>query len=58
MKIIDRHLAQLLDAAIQVFKCLWPEDPVPDNVSSLTDRLLDVDKWLSEWRHSAVRGWS
>jgi hypothetical protein len=55
MKIIDRHLAQLPDAAIQVFKCLWPEEAVPDNVSALTDRLLDAGKQLSEWRRSAAR---
>ncbi|KAK1660620.1 hypothetical protein QYE76_048779 [Lolium multiflorum] len=55
MKIIDRHLPHLPDAAIKVFKCLWPEDPIPDNVSSLADRLLDAGKRLSEWRHSAAQ---
>jgi hypothetical protein len=53
MKIIDRHLAQLPEAALKAFKCLWPGEPVPDNVSSLADRLLESGKRLSEWRHSA-----
>ncbi|KAM0901505.1 hypothetical protein ACQ4PT_019952 [Festuca glaucescens] len=55
MRIIDRHLAHLPDAAIKAFKCLWPEEPVPDNISSIADRLLDTGKRLSEWRHSAAR---
>jgi hypothetical protein len=55
MKIVDRHLAQLPEAALKVFKCLWPGEPIPDNVSALADRLLDAGKRLSEWRHSAAR---
>ncbi|KAM0824288.1 hypothetical protein ACQ4PT_070297 [Festuca glaucescens] len=55
MRIVDRHLAQLPDAAIKALKCLWPKEPIPDNVSSIADRLLDTGKRLSEWRHSAVR---
>jgi hypothetical protein len=27
---------------------------VPDNISALVERLLDADKRLSEWRHSAA----
>ena len=55
MRIVDRHLTQLPDAAIKALKCLWPKEPVPDNVSSIADRLLDTGKRLSEWRHSAAR---
>ncbi|KAM0910872.1 hypothetical protein ACQ4PT_013877 [Festuca glaucescens] len=55
MRIVDRHLAQLPDAAIKALKCLWPKEPVPDNVSSIADRLLDTGIRLSEWRHSAAR---
>ncbi|KAM0901263.1 hypothetical protein ACQ4PT_020094 [Festuca glaucescens] len=55
MRIVDRHLAQLPDAAIKALKFLWPKEPVPDNVSSIADRLLDIGKRLSEWRHSAAR---
>ncbi|KAM0846564.1 hypothetical protein ACQ4PT_055585 [Festuca glaucescens] len=55
MRIVDRHLAQLPDAAIKALKRLWPKEPVPDNVSSIADRLLDTGKRLSEWRHSAAR---
>ncbi|KAM0917053.1 hypothetical protein ACQ4PT_009790 [Festuca glaucescens] len=55
MRIVDRHLSQLPDAAIKALKCLWPKEPVPDDVSSIADRLLDTGKRLSEWRHSAAR---
>ncbi|KAM0890754.1 hypothetical protein ACQ4PT_026841 [Festuca glaucescens] len=55
MRIVDRHLAQLPDAAIKALKCLWPKEPVSNNVSSIADRLLDTGKRLSEWRHSAAR---
>ncbi|KAK1607660.1 hypothetical protein QYE76_031333 [Lolium multiflorum] len=55
MRIVDRHLAQLPDSAIKSLKCLWPGEPIPDNVSSIADRLLETGKRLSEWRHSAAR---
>jgi hypothetical protein len=55
MRVVDRHLGQLPEAALKVFKCLWPGELVSDNISGLADRLLDVGKRLSEWRHSAAR---
>ncbi|KAM0920905.1 hypothetical protein ACQ4PT_007153 [Festuca glaucescens] len=55
MRIVDRHLVQLPEAALQVFKCLWPGEPVPDDLNILSERLLGAGRRLSEWRHSAAR---
>jgi hypothetical protein len=48
MRVVDRHLGQLPEAALKIFKCLWHGEAVPDNISALADRLLDADKRLSE----------
>ncbi|KAK1631593.1 hypothetical protein QYE76_005908 [Lolium multiflorum] len=50
-----KKLAKLPDAAIKAFKCLWPEEPVPDRVGSIASQLLESGKRLSEWRRSASR---
>jgi hypothetical protein len=50
-----KKLDKLPDAAIQAFKCLWPEEPIPDRVGTLASRLLESGKRLSEWRRSASR---
>ncbi|KAM0903733.1 hypothetical protein ACQ4PT_018495 [Festuca glaucescens] len=55
MRIVDRQLVQLPEAALQVFKCLWPGEPVPDDLNILAERLLGAGRRLSEWRHSAAR---
>jgi hypothetical protein len=55
MKVIDRHLSQLLEAAFKIFKCLWSGELLPDNLSTLSERLLGAGKRLSEWRSSAAR---
>ncbi|KAM0871532.1 hypothetical protein ACQ4PT_039337 [Festuca glaucescens] len=55
MRIVDRQLVQLPEAALQVFKCLWPGEPVPDDLNTLSERLLGAGRRLSEWRHSAAR---
>ncbi|KAM0852058.1 hypothetical protein ACQ4PT_052018 [Festuca glaucescens] len=55
MRIVDRHLAHLPDAATKALKSLWPGETVPENVSAIADRLLETGKRLSEWRHSAAR---
>ena len=55
MKVVDRQLGQLPDAALQVFKCFWPGEPVPDDLSTLSERLLGAGRRLSEWRRSAAR---
>ena len=55
MRVVDRQLVQLPEAALQVFKCLWPGEPVPDNLSILSERLLGAGRQLSEWHRSAAR---
>jgi hypothetical protein len=55
MKIVDRHIGQLPEATLKIFKCLWPGELVPDNLSALSIWLLDAGKRLSEWRHYAAR---
>jgi hypothetical protein len=44
-----KKLVKLPKAAIKAFKCLWPEEPVPDRVGTIASRLA----LLSEWRRSA-----
>ncbi|KAM0921681.1 hypothetical protein ACQ4PT_006640 [Festuca glaucescens] len=48
MRIVDRQLVQLPEAALQVFKCLWPGEPVPDDLNVLSERLLGAGRRLSE----------
>ncbi|KAM0834183.1 hypothetical protein ACQ4PT_063779 [Festuca glaucescens] len=55
MRVVDRQLVQLPEAALQVFKRLWPGEPVPDDLNILAERLLGAGRRLSEWRHSAAR---
>ncbi|KAM0851442.1 hypothetical protein ACQ4PT_052421 [Festuca glaucescens] len=55
MRVVDRQLGQLPEAALQVFKCFWPGEPVPDDLSILSERLLGAGRRLSEWRRSAAR---
>ncbi|KAK1632697.1 hypothetical protein QYE76_007012 [Lolium multiflorum] len=54
MRVVDRHLSELPEAALKIFKCLWPEETVPDNLTILSKRLQDAGWQLSEWRHSAA----
>jgi hypothetical protein len=39
MRVVDRTLAQLPEAAIAAFKSLWPGETVPDNTSLVAERL-------------------
>jgi hypothetical protein len=55
MRVVDRHLGQVPEAVLKTFKCLWPGEPVPDNIIGLAERLQETDKRLSEWRHSTAR---
>ena len=55
MRVVDRHLGELPAAAVKIFKRLWPEEPVPDNLTLLAEKLQDAGRRLSEWRHSAAR---
>jgi hypothetical protein len=55
MRVVDRHLSELPEAALKIFKRLWPGEPVPDNLTLLSQKLQDAGRRLSEWRHSAAR---
>jgi hypothetical protein len=55
MKVVDRHLRDVPEVALQVFKFLWPGEPVPDNLTLLAQRLRDAGKRFSEWKRSSGR---
>jgi hypothetical protein len=55
MRSVDRLLADLPDAAIQIFKVLWPEEEVPVNLSLTNDRLKGAGRRIREWQCSAAR---
>ncbi|KAK1603849.1 hypothetical protein QYE76_027522 [Lolium multiflorum] len=50
MRSIDRHMNDLPDAALQIFKVMWPGEPVPDNVTLVAERLKDAGRRIREWR--------
>ena len=45
----------LLDAAIRVYKSLWPGSEAPASISELTNCLKACEERLSEWRALAAR---
>jgi hypothetical protein len=55
MKAVDRHLGDLPEVAIQVFKFLWPGEPVPENLTLLAEHLRDGGKRFSDWKRSSAR---
>jgi predicted membrane-bound mannosyltransferase len=55
MKTVDRHLSELPERAIQIFKVLWPGEAVPGTLTLLSDRLRDAGKRFREWRCSSAR---
>jgi hypothetical protein len=55
MRSVDRHLADLPDVAIQIFKVLWPGEAVPANVTLTADRLKEAGRRIREWKCSAAR---
>jgi hypothetical protein len=55
MKAIDRHLGDVPEVAIQIFKLLWPRELVPDNLILLAQRLRGVGERFSEWKRSSAR---
>nr|XP_051209479.1 uncharacterized protein LOC127326734 [Lolium perenne] len=55
MKVIDRHLRDVPEVAFQIFKFLWPGEPVPENLTLLAHRLKDAGKRFSEWKRSSAR---
>ncbi|KAK1605728.1 hypothetical protein QYE76_029401 [Lolium multiflorum] len=55
MRSVDRLLADLPDAAIQIFKVLWPEEELPENITLTANRLKDAGHRIREWQCSAAR---
>ena len=52
MKVFGKDLCQ---AAIKCYKALWPDEELPNQTQTLTDRLSDCLFRLCEWRESAAR---
>jgi hypothetical protein len=55
MKAIDRHLGEVPEVAIQVFKLPWPGERVPENLTLLAQRIKDAGERFGEWRRSSAR---
>nr|XP_051213131.1 uncharacterized protein LOC127331097 [Lolium perenne] len=55
MRSVDRHLADLPEVTIQIFKVLWPGEAVPANVTLTADRLKEAGRRIREWKCSAAR---
>ncbi|KAM0869227.1 hypothetical protein ACQ4PT_040822 [Festuca glaucescens] len=55
MRAVDRHLVDLSDRAMEIFKVLWPGEAVPANVTLISDRLKDACRRIREWKCSAAR---
>jgi hypothetical protein len=49
MRSVDRTLVDLPDAAIQIFKVLWPEEAMPANVTLTANRLKEAGRRIREW---------
>nr|XP_051214365.1 uncharacterized protein LOC127332146 [Lolium perenne] len=55
MRAVDRHLVDLPDRTMEIFKDLWPEEAVPVNVTLISDRLRDACRRIREWKCSTAR---
>jgi hypothetical protein len=55
MRAVDRHLVDLPERAMQIFKVLWPGEAIPANVTLLSDRLKDACRRFREWKCSSAR---
>ncbi|KAK1630479.1 hypothetical protein QYE76_004794 [Lolium multiflorum] len=55
MRSVDRHLADLPDVAILLFKVLWPEEAMPANITLTANRLKEAGRRIREWQCSAAR---
>ncbi|XP_071683843.1 uncharacterized protein [Lolium perenne] len=55
MRAVDRHLVELPERAIEIFKVLWPGEAVPVNLTLISDRLKDACRRIREWKWSAAR---
>jgi hypothetical protein len=55
MRAVDRHLVDLPERAMQIFKVLWPGEAIPANLTLLSDRLEGACRRFREWKCSAAR---
>jgi hypothetical protein len=55
MKVVDRHLGDFPEVALQVFKFLWPREAAPEDLTGLAQRLRDAGQRFSEWKRSSAR---
>jgi hypothetical protein len=55
MRALDRHLVELPERAMQIFKVMWPGEAVPANLTLLSDCLKDACQRFREWKWSSVR---
>jgi hypothetical protein len=55
MRAVDRHLVDLPDREMEIFKVLWPGEAISKNLMLLSDRLKDACRRFREWRCSAAR---
>jgi hypothetical protein len=55
MRAVDRHLADLPDVAIQLYKVLWPGEALPANLTLTSERLKDAGRRIREWQCSSAR---
>jgi hypothetical protein len=55
MRAVDRHLVELPERAMQIFKVMWPGEAVPANLTLLSDRLRDARRRFREWKCSSAR---
>ncbi|KAK1686252.1 hypothetical protein QYE76_047100 [Lolium multiflorum] len=55
MRAVDRHLVELPERAMQIFKVRWPGEAIPANLTLLSDRLEGACRRFREWKCSAAR---
>ncbi|KAK1605234.1 hypothetical protein QYE76_028907 [Lolium multiflorum] len=55
MRAVDRHLVDLPDLALQLYKVLWPEEAVPDNLVLISDKLRGAGRRIRERQCSSAR---
>jgi hypothetical protein len=55
MRAMGRHLVDLPEVAMQIFKVLWPGEDVPANLTLLCQHLEDAGERFSEWKRSSAR---
>jgi hypothetical protein len=55
MRAVDRHIGDLPDVAIQLFKVLWPGEEMLANLTVTSERLKGASRRIREWQCSAAR---